>query len=205
MSALALGLLPPAAVWLTLRLGGTRSLWPVVLVYVGVCVAVPFFYRLGLQEAGLTSGGRKRWLLLSVAASPLLTVGIPVIGRWSYAYGFPPSNLSALLTRLEPVAFFGICAILVNPFVEEYYWRGFLLPRTGLLGSAAFFGLLHFAALIPLMRWPEALLLSVPPLAAGIAWGWMRRASDSLWPGIVTHAGADAGILLLLYLLQARG
>jgi membrane protease YdiL (CAAX protease family) len=103
-----------------------------------------------------------------------------------------------LLTHLQPLPLFAILGIVVNPFLEEYYWRGFLLPRTGVLAGAIMFGFLHFAALAPLMPWSNALLLSVPPLLAGLAWGWMRRAFDTLWPSIITHAAADAGILLLL-------
>ncbi len=81
--------------------------------------------------------------------------------------------------------------------MEQIFWRGFLLPKSGVLPGGALFGFMHFAGLAVVLRPLDAALLALPATFAGVFWGWMRKTSGSLWPCIATHVAADAGILLL--------
>jgi hypothetical protein len=88
-----------------------------------------------------------------------------------------------------------IYSLLVNPFSEEYFWRGFLLPKTGIIQGAMLFWLLHVMTVIIFVEPLKAILLTLPVLAAGLLWGWMRRRFGTLWPCFITHLAANMAIL----------
>ncbi len=194
MKAALLALLPAVAVTIGVRFGIER-VWIGVCAYHVVCIAVPLLHRLSFGNAGMNEPGGRRWWLLTAAASVVLAIAIPLIGReveWVF-----PSDTRALLLRIEPWWIIFAHAIVVNAFLEEYYWRGFLLARTGAVAGAFGFAFMHFAGFAVYVTVLEAALLSLPALAAGLAWGWLRRASGSLWPCVATHAAVDTGIMLL--------
>src|SRR5207245_543264 len=81
---IALGLLPPLAVFATAHLGIER-LWAVVGTYHAICVIVPLASRLRAADAGLTRSGGRRWLIASVVVSIVVGAGIFFIGRLPFA------------------------------------------------------------------------------------------------------------------------
>jgi uncharacterized protein len=94
-------------------------------------------------------------------------------------------------------AFFvnGAVAATVVPFAEELFFRGlgvralaFLGSVWAILGTAVVFGLGH------------GLLIAMPVfIAFGVALGWVRLRSDSVWPGIVAHGLFNALALVAVY------
>ena len=100
----------------------------------------------------------------------------------------------------------------VNPWVEERFWRGTLLgdavrARLGMRGARALvlvaFLSHHAVVLVPSFGVARGLLLCVPVFLAGAVWLWLRERSGRLGWCIASHAGADAG-LVVLYLLGPR-
>lgn len=95
------------------------------------------------------------------------------------------------------VAFFLVVAV-VAPIVEELTYRGLgftLLAPYGtwvaILGTGVLFGLAH------------GLVLGLPVLAFfGIAVGWLRAKTDSVYPGMLLH-GAFNGTALLVSVVVA--
>jgi hypothetical protein len=94
-------------------------------------------------------------------------------------------------------AFFvnGVVAATVVPFAEELFFRGlgvralaFLGSLWAILGTAVVFGLGH------------GLFVAMPVfIAFGVALGWVRYRSDSVWPGIVAHGLFNALALVAVY------
>lgn len=198
--ACLLGLLPTVAVHLGLRCAGVERLWVTVGLYHGLCIVVPALG--GATRAELLH--TRRWAAPSIALALTLGAGIWALGRGLQARGWlGPPETRGLLLRLEPWWFFVVYSLALNALLEEWFWRGFLLPRSGLVPGGMLFGLMHFAGLVAVLAPLDALLLSAPTVAAGFLWGWLRRASGSLWPCILTHLGADAGILALAQAIRA--
>ncbi len=95
----------------------------------------------------------------------------------------------------------------VNSVLEEYVWRWFVYRRLGDLlparwavaGSAVGFTLHHFVAirsyLPPLMLW----LAMAGLLVGGAFWSWLYGRYRSVWPGYLSHVGADLAIFLIGY------
>jgi uncharacterized protein len=84
--------------------------------------------------------------------------------------------------------------VIVAPVFEELFFRGVLLDyfehshlKKALLLQALVFALLHSS----LELLPQLFLL-------GLALGWLRKQSASLWPGIIAHAIINLSALLML-------
>lgn len=108
-----------------------------------------------------------------------------------------------LLPWGNPATVFGLFAaytMIVHAPVEEVFWRAVVMdpertpPCNAILGNAFFFYLFH-AVPMGMVLWPLGLLLAVPAGAAGAVWAFVTIRSRSLWPGLVSHWGADGLIL----------
>ncbi len=91
---------------------------------------------------------------------------------------------------------------LVNPFIEEYFWRGYLgSERTGFdigdLIYAGYHGLVLMGKIHPLM-----IFLALVGLTF-IGWFWRQisRADDGLLIPVLGHLAADFSILMSVYLI----
>lgn len=102
---------------------------------------------------------------------------------------------------LEGAAFWTFVAYhaLVNPVIEERYWRRHLVSaRRGIdPGDVAFAGY-HLVVLVPLL--PVVWLAVVLIVLVAAAWSWRRTAvaTGSLTLPIASHLAADAAIMLVL-------
>jgi len=184
----------PMVVVPTLLVIAKESLWPAVIGYHALCLGLPLVYRHGLTEAGSTVSNARRWLPLAGAVS----IGVLVageVGRHVSLVTLLPSGWERVLSLARPWWAFVIYSIVVNAFCEEYLWRGFLLPRTGIAWGGILFWLMHAAAASIFVNAFAAIWLTVPTLFAGLAWGWMRQRFGSLWPAFLTHVAADVAIL----------
>jgi hypothetical protein len=92
------------------------------------------------------------------------------------------------------LTFFAIVAIVLAPFFEELFFRGFvqpLLSRTfgtvaGILITAGLFGALHGFEYS--WVWQYALFISL----AGAVFGWLRARTNSIVPSTVMHGCFNA-------------
>lgn len=97
------------------------------------------------------------------------------------------------------------CYVLLNPILEEGYWRGTLgdgdlgrrfgRRRMAAVAAVGFAGH-HAATLVASMGWVAGGAACVPIVGAGIAWAWMRERSGGLWWPVATHFGVDLGLVL---------
>jgi hypothetical protein len=95
--------------------------------------------------------------------------------------------------------------IVMNPLIEEYYWRGYLAPvgkRIG-LNDLVFSGY-HLIVMAGLLE-PVWLLAAFVCLTAG-AWFWrqMNRLNGGLLASTVSHLTADATVILTIYFMSMR-
>jgi hypothetical protein len=78
-------------------------------------------------------------------------------------------------------AWFLIFASLIEPINEEIFFRGFLVPRLGVLPSAVIFGLAHYS---------YNSTYGIEMIAAfifGAISGYVYKRTGSIYPGIVAH------------------
>lgn len=134
--------------------------------------------------------------------------GSIMAGFWLYNgwNGLPlPADLSAQMTEigLTPqrwplfIAYFA----LVNPWLEETYWRGWLSSRVKFpVVDDLWFAGYHTLILLPYVSWIWLVLAIL--ILTGAAWFWRQVARDtnSLFIPAVAHGFADFSILMAIYL-----
>jgi membrane protease YdiL (CAAX protease family) len=132
-------------------------------------------------------------VLLGVAAWVVVLVGVMAIGLALYALGGDdaiPKAPPALVPWIAALPVVIRLAISLSAgVVEEWFFRGFLQPRVGILLSTALFVLAHFSYGQPFMLIGIAIL--------SLIYGLLVRWRQNLWPAIAAHALFD-GVQLVL-------
>lgn len=93
-------------------------------------------------------------------------------------------SILRLIQKLESPGWFFVVGVLLAPFVEEIFFRGFLFQgfrqkygwKSAMLLSSAIFAAAHLD--------PVAL---IPTFLLGFVLAYLYHRSNSLWPGIILH------------------
>jgi hypothetical protein len=101
-----------------------------------------------------------------------------------------PTNVDTLLMGM-PLSFL-LFSFLIAPLNEEILFRGFLVPRIGIMASALLFALPH------LLTYSSVAELAVA-FVFGIAAGYAFKKTGSLYPCILAHAAVN--FITILFLL----
>ena len=195
---LILSILPYLAVWAGLFF--FKSAWfALVGFHIAILLAL-LFLRPSIPINILFKSKSPKWILFSVLFCS--TSGIGLYFLWN-VFGVAqdlPAQLKSLglySTAWVPfIAYFS----LVNPLVEEYFWRG-------VLGSATrkpYIGDVVFASYHAMILWgrvnPYAILFAVIILiSAGWLWRQLFRKDHGLLAAVLGHMVADFSILLTIY------
>ena len=190
----------PAVLVPAMILALPHSLWPAMIAYHLYCLAGSFLE--GEDPRGRPFLEPERWfrtaalvVVVLLAMAEAIAHGFPPVSAWL------PANWAAIAARARPWLAFAAYVVLINGWIEERFWRGPFLARTGIMPGAAAFGVVHGAAAWALFGIVAAIAIGLLTFVAGVCWGWMRRRYDSIWPCVVTHAAADAAILRIAWAL----
>lgn len=145
-------------------------------------------------------------LLLGLGAWVVVLIGIMGIALLLYALGAGealPKQPPALIPFIAGLPIWvKILISLSAGVVEEWFFRGFLQPRIGLLLSTLFFALAHFSYGQPFM------LIGITLLS--LIYGLLVKWRQNIWPAIAAHVLFDAVQLLVvvpgaLRLIETQG
>ena len=133
--------------------------------------------------------------------------GVVLYLLWSYVSLPPDINVFLRSLGLTGVSWLVFIAYfsLVNPFIEEYYWRGYLgSAAKGITLNDMLFSGYHLMVLAGLIGniW---LLVVFAGLTLG-AWFWrqMNRLNGGLLASVVSHLAADTAIVLTIYYFSVK-
>lgn len=145
-----------------------------------------------------------RWVVLNILLCG--SSGISLYFFWS-AFGIRndlPAQLEAYsLTRSSWPLFITYFA-LVNPFIEEYFWRGLLgSPTRGLYLSDVLYAGFHALILWGKVRTGAVIYSLVVLTVAGWFWRQLARANEGLLAPVTGHMAADFTILMAVYRIAA--
>jgi uncharacterized protein len=175
----------------------TTIVWYAALVGLTFALAIPYPRTpraLGLNPfrwrwVGIAFGFIIGVLILSVLLEPLLHGGRE---QGLSPDDWQPEHARAFLLN-------GVLVSTVVPFAEELFFRG--------LGVRAlqFFGGMSAVVITGLVfGFSHGVLGALPPLVLfGIALGWVRLRSGSVWPGVLAHGFFNAVGILVVYLQLA--
>jgi CAAX protease family protein len=173
-----------------------------VFIY-AVLIGLTFLIGLGYSRTPEAIGLRAfelRWVGIAIG----VIVGVLVLASIlePFLHGGREQGLSPEEWQPEHARAFllnGIVVSTVVPFTEELFFRGLGVRALQFLGglgavvvTALAFGLSH------------GILGALPPLLFfGLALGWVRLRSDSVWPGVLAHGFYNGVAILIVYVQLA--
>ena len=100
---------------------------------------------------------------------------------------------------------FILVLLIVNPFLEELYWREFMHVRLQSLYSGTktifisslFYSLYHLIPLIFMFEILYSIIGTISVFVAGLLWGYCRLTFKSIIAPVISHALSDLGIVLI--------
>jgi membrane protease YdiL (CAAX protease family) len=141
-----------------------------------------------------------RWVVLSIFLCG--SSGISLYFFWSYfgvISGLPAHMEAFGLTRSTWPLFITYFA-LVNPLLEEYFWRGYLGSSTRRLYLSDFlYAGLHAMILMGKMQTGTVIYSLSVLVLAGWFWRQLARADEGLLASVLGHMAADFTILMTVY------
>jgi membrane protease YdiL (CAAX protease family) len=175
----------------------TTIVYYAILVGLTFALAIPYPRTpraLGLNPfrwrwVGIAMGLIVGVLIVSVVLEPLLHGGREqglAPDEWQ------PEHARAFLLN-------GIVISTVVPFTEELFFRGLGVRALQFLGGITAVVITGFV-----FGFSHGILGALPPLVLfGIALGWVRLRSDSIWPGVFAHGFYNGLGILIVYLQLA--
>jgi uncharacterized protein len=168
-------------------------------VLVAITLLISLAYERPFQAVGIRSF---TWRWVGIAVGLIILVLLLASALEPILHGGRDQGLSPTTWEPEHAGAFALNALIVStlvPFTEELFFRGLGVRALRFVGGLSavvitgiVFGLSH------------GILGALPPLVLfGIALGWVRLRSDSVWPGVIAHGFYNAVGVLVIYLQLA--
>lgn len=194
--------LPYASIVIGLYLLG--NIWITVLsYYLGIIAIITAVDKWSLLRR-LVRGRRVRSALVGVPLCLLVGPLIVVAWPWTKLSGLSLSaSLAELGLDMSSAVMFGCCVVL-NPLLEELFWRGFLFTNCR---RPAFVDLLfagyHLLVLVLFVELPWAIAASVVLVVAAWFWRLLTGKLGGLFIPVITHAAADISVVAAVCAISA--
>jgi membrane protease YdiL (CAAX protease family) len=165
----------------------------------GIFVAITLLIARWLQEplaaVGLTAFSW-RWVWIAVGLIVLVLIfgaAVEPILHAGEKQGLEPNAWDP--TRAGAFAVNALVAATFVPFAEELFFRGLGVRVLVPFGGAAAVGITALA-----FGLGHGILVALPVLVPfGLALGWVRLRSESVWPGMLAHGLYNGSALLYVY------
>jgi hypothetical protein len=178
-----------------------KSAWLALVMFHLAILATLLLLRPNIPLKILFKGANIKSILGSVLLCGASGIGLYFLWDvFGLAHDLPAQIRSLGLNRSTWIPFIAYF-VLVNPLVEEYYWRGVLGSDT----NGFYFGDVIYAgyhAMILLDKVPLASIAFALSCLTFIGWFWRRlkRRDGGLLAAVLGHMAADLSILLVVYL-----
>lgn len=173
-------------------------------------IAVMYFTKISLKESFLLPLHLKnkkqvlKWALIwSLGA---IIIILTAFFSLKHLIDLTAISSSLALIGVTPITypFVALAIVLINPFIEEYFWRGFVFRVFDkYTGKGYWTGILfaiHHVLIIALwFNWWQFLLVTGFLAIIGILFNWTYKKTDSIYATLITHTVADIVIVTIGY------
>lgn len=174
--------------------------WGALIGFHATIIASLLLARADIPLKTLITNQNFKWIILSVLVCG--SSGITLYYLWSL-FGAAPD----LATQVEALGLnqgnwipFIAYFTLVNPWVEEYFWRGYLGSNTTSLHISDFlYSGSHGLILLSKVHNASIVFALTALVAAGWFWRQIARQDKGLLAPVLGHMAADLTILLAVY------
>ena len=178
-----------------------HSAWTALLLFHFAIITSLFIAKSKPSIKILFTGNDLKWILVSVFLCG--STGIALYFFWN-KFGIASdisANVEALgLNRSDWIPFLAYFA-LVNPFLEEYFWRGYLGSKTtSFVASDFLYAGFHGLVLINKVQTNMIVYALATLIVAGWLWRQLARVDGGLLAPVLGHMAADFSILTAVYL-----
>ncbi|HUG34418.1 MAG TPA: CPBP family glutamic-type intramembrane protease [Anaerolineales bacterium] len=192
----------PALAYLAVGLGlfVFHNAWGALLGFHAAIIGSLLIARPNIPVSILFTATNKKWIALSFVLAGGSGIALYFLRDVFRISGDLPAQLESIgLTSSTWIPFIAYFAA-VNPFVEEYFWRGYLGDAAkGLYGSDLIYAGFHAMILIGKVH-PGSIVFGLAVLTfAGWFWRQMAREDGGLLAPVLGHMGADFTILMAVY------
>jgi membrane protease YdiL (CAAX protease family) len=150
--------------------------------------------------------------ILSTAAFGVIVGAYFALGQFVDLDGIAESLANNGVTK-EVYPWMALWIVLVNPFKEEFFWRGFVFRRAwnfaqnswqrhlALYGTGILFAVHHIIIFIDWFNWWQFLLATTFLSVAGIILNYLYLRAGSIWAPFAVHAAADIALAALGFVI----
>jgi len=177
-----------------------HSAWETLLGYHAVIVLSLLIAKPDIPLRILTKSKNSKWIFLSVIFCGSSGIALYFLqGILGFTSDFP-AQVASLGLNASNWGWFIAYFSLVNPWIEEYFWRGYLGNKEKSLQiSDLLFAGFHGLILIDKVPTRSIVLALSILLLAGWFWRQLMRNDEGLLAPVLGHMAADFTILMAVY------
>ena len=141
-----------------------------------------------------------RWVILNVLLCGSSGISLRLLWPYFEVVGDLSAHTRLLGLTGSTWPIFIAYFVLVNPLIEEYFWRGYLgSPTRRLYPSDFLYSGFHGLILMGKMQTGAVLYSLIVLVLAGWSWRQIARADEGLLAPVLGHMAADFTILMTIY------
>ena len=177
-----------------------QSAWGALIGFHAAIIASLLIARPNIPLKILFSNNNFKWIPLSILLGS--SSGLILNFLWNY-FGVAvdlPARVGSLGLNGSSWILFIAYFTLVNPWIEEYFWRGYLgSSTTSLYVSDFLYSGFHGLVLINKVQTASIFFALAALVLAGWLWRQIARQDKGLLAPVLGHMAADLAILLVVY------
>jgi len=101
--------------------------------------------------------------------------------------------------------FVALAIVLINPFLEEYFWRGFVFREFNKYSTGYWTGILfaihHTIMILSWFNWWQLIIIPVFLGIVGIGFNWAYKKTESIYAMWIVHTVADLVIVSIGFIM----
>lgn len=177
-----------------------HSAWGTLLAFHATIIVSLLIARPGIPVSVLFKSKSVKWIILNILLCGSSGLFILFLGDLFGLTENLAEQVQVLGLNASTWPLFIAYFSLVNPFIEEYFWRGYLGSKTKSLHSSDFlYAGFHALILVNTVQMVSVIFGVSVLVVAGWFWRQVAREDDGLLAPVLGHMAADFAILFAVY------